>query len=141
QSVNDSPRALSSHVVRKGVVANIVGVAVPALAALVAVPRLINSLGSSRFGALSLAWAFINAAGVLDLGIGRALTRFLAVQEEKDERREGAIIWTCLGIMTLVGSLGAALGVLSADQMASYFAHGDAPLRVETAAALRVLST
>src|SRR5205085_9627778 len=55
--------------------------------------------------------------------------------------REGAIIWTCLGIMTLVGSLGAALGVLSADQMASYFAHGDAPLRVETAAALRVLST
>src|SRR5205823_6519599 len=51
-----------------------------------------------------------------------------------------AIIWTCLVVMAVVGSLAGVAGIFSADAIASYFGHGDAELRSETAAALRVLS-
>ena len=45
---------------------------------MVAIPHLIASIGNERFGLLSLAWAMMSYAGVLDLGIGRALTQMVS---------------------------------------------------------------
>lgn len=54
------------------------GLVLPLLVAVVAVPHLIERLGSERFGLLALAWGLIGYAGVLDLGIGRALTQMVS---------------------------------------------------------------
>jgi O-antigen/teichoic acid export membrane protein len=46
--------------------------------ALLALPHLLSSLGSERFGLLSLAWALTVVSGLFDLGIGRATTKHIA---------------------------------------------------------------
>lgn len=57
---------------------NLAGLSVPLLIAVVTVPQLISKLGNERFGLLALAWGLIGYAGALDLGIGRALTQWVA---------------------------------------------------------------
>src|SRR5438309_29428 len=57
---------------------NILGQAVPLLAGLVAIPTLTRSLGDARFGLLALMWAIIGYFSLLDLGLGRATTKFVA---------------------------------------------------------------
>jgi len=76
----------------------------------------------------------------LDLGIGRALTRFLAVHDERDPDREATIVWTALAAIFALGMLGGSLVWAFANPLASSFAHGDASLQRETASAIRVLS-
>lgn len=48
------------------------------------VPVLIGRLGTERFGVLVLVWALVGYAGVLDLGLGRALARIVARRRNSD---------------------------------------------------------
>lgn len=47
-------------------------------AGLVAVPILIEKMGVERFGLLSIAWMIVGYFGLLDMGLGRALTQRIA---------------------------------------------------------------
>jgi O-antigen/teichoic acid export membrane protein len=134
------PRRIESGVIRRGLVANVAGVVLPTLVAIVAVRILVASLGQSRFGVLSLTWGFISAIGLLDLGIGRALTRFLAVRTEKDESREGAVVWTSLATLFVIGTAGGAIGWIASEPLARLFVHDEQSLFKETAQSLRLLS-
>lgn len=67
---------------RKNLVANITGVVLPTLAALLAIPQLINLLGLERFGLLSLGWMLVGFWGLLDFGLARAITH--AVSSESN---------------------------------------------------------
>ena len=64
---------LSSHISW-----NLAGLVLPLLVAVVTVPHLIEQLGTERFGLLALAWGLMGYAGILDIGIGRALTQMVA---------------------------------------------------------------
>jgi O-antigen/teichoic acid export membrane protein len=83
------------------------------VAAFIAVPLLVHSLGVQRFGVLALAWVVIGYAQVFDLGIGRALVKLTSEQigagRERDNPR---FFWTALGGMLLLGC--AAGGVVAA---------------------------
>lgn len=57
---------------------NLAGLTLPLLVAAVTIPHLIDKLGNERFGLLALAWGLLGYAGVLDLGIGRALTQMVS---------------------------------------------------------------
>ena len=62
--------------------------ALPLFVAAATVPSLIDRVGAERFGLLALVWGLIGYAGVLDLGVSRALTQRIAsllVQGEKVE--------------------------------------------------------
>lgn len=93
-------------------------------------PLMISRLGLDAFGVWAVTGAFASYAGLLDLGIGRALIRFIAVYDAAgDERR----IEECVGlglIATLVVGTASAvaafflapfaadqLGVLDSDEM------------------------
>jgi O-antigen/teichoic acid export membrane protein len=119
---------------------NVLGAVAPSLAGLLFIPAIVAGLGRDRFGVLSLAWVFINSVGILDLGIGRALTRFLAAREEPDPSREAATVWTSLAAILALGVSGGALVWALASPIASTLAHGDAAVRGETASTLRVLA-
>jgi O-antigen/teichoic acid export membrane protein len=121
-------------------ISNVVAVVVPSLIAIFAVRVLVGQLGPSRFGVLSLAWSFIGAIGLLDLGIGRALTRYLAARTETDEARESAVVWTSLAALFLIGIAVAAVGWIVSEPVARLFVHDDWSLLPETARALRVMS-
>jgi O-antigen/teichoic acid export membrane protein len=84
-------------------------------AAGLAIPLLVDELGTSRFGLLALAWAAIGTFGVLDLGIGRALTREVARRLSGDGEPVEALVSTFLAILALLGLVGgiALLGLAS----------------------------
>src|SRR5690606_5475013 len=50
------------------------------LAAVVAVPVLIDRLGAERFGVLMLVLGIVAASGLLDLGLGRAVTHLVSLR-------------------------------------------------------------
>ena len=59
---------------------NISGIALPMAAGFLVVPDLIQRLGHDRFGMLSICWMLVGYFGILDLGLGRGLTQYLAKQ-------------------------------------------------------------
>jgi O-antigen/teichoic acid export membrane protein len=97
-----------SNALARNTALNLVGQAVPLAAALVAIPWLIRGLGADRFGVLTLAWATIGYFGLVDLGLGRALTHAVATRLGSDRETELVSIgWTALTLMFLLGAAGA----------------------------------
>lgn len=66
---------------------NVLGTLLPMLAGVMVVPGLLRMLGAERFGILALAWVLVGYFGLLDLGLGRALTQFLAQKEAENMPR------------------------------------------------------
>ena len=87
---------------------NVVGQVVPMLAAVIAIPILIQHLGASRFGVLTLAWAAIGYFNLFDFGLGRALTQVIAARLASSEVRGelSTVAWTALSLMLLLGVVG-----------------------------------
>lgn len=63
---------------RSKIIWSVVGLVLPLLSAAVFFPVLLARLQAERFGIMALAWSLLSAASVLDLGIGRATTQYVA---------------------------------------------------------------
>lgn len=69
-----------------------------------AIPVLVHGLGDEKFGILALLWAVVGYFSLLDLGISRANTKFLAEADAMgDKKLSSRITWTSL---TVSGGLG-----------------------------------
>jgi O-antigen/teichoic acid export membrane protein len=77
------------HGLLGGTAWNLLGLVVPLVVAVVAIPWLMSALGLKRFGFLALVWAVVGYASVLDLGIGKTLIRLVA-RQLADGKREAA---------------------------------------------------
>lgn len=102
-----STRATGTPLLARNALLNLGGQLLPLAVALVAIPVLVAALDRHRLGVLTLAWAAIGYFGMLDLGLGRALTQAVAVRV--GERREGeipAVVWTTLALMAALGVAG-----------------------------------
>jgi len=89
---------------------NLLGFGLPLLVAVVCIPPLVESLGTARFGLLTLIWAVVSYFGVFDLGLGRALTQQVssALGAGRDDAVPG-IACTGLSAMLLLGIVAGAL--------------------------------
>ncbi len=89
---------------------NLVGLGLPLAVALVTVPFVLRGLGVARFGVLSLVWILLNYFTILDLGLNRALTKFVAEALGRgDHERVPALLWTTVVVQTALGVLGGVL--------------------------------
>ena len=108
-TANDT-RLMSGRLLAHNVFFNLIGQGVPLVAAIFAIPLLIEKLGIERFGILTLSWMVIGYFSLFDLGLGRALTQLVAeklgVGLEKDIP---ALVWTAMLLMMIMGTFGAAL--------------------------------
>lgn len=86
---------------------NLAGSILPMIAALFAFPALLHGLGRERFGLLSLIWMIVGYFGILDLGLGRALTKMTAqwIGQRRHEELP-SLFWTSIAMMILMGILG-----------------------------------
>jgi O-antigen/teichoic acid export membrane protein len=92
----------------RNVLWNLLGNGMPLLVAIVAIPVLIEELGTERFGVLTLAWMVVGYFSLFDLGLGRALTKLVAERLGKGRNTEiAALIWTAMSLMGMLGVLGA----------------------------------
>ena len=82
----------------------------PLLAAIVTIPILIATLGTERFGILTLIWALVSYFGLFDLGLGRALTQQLAASWARGEQgRADRLIGTALLATVVLGLVAGSL--------------------------------
>lgn len=89
---------------------NLAGQLVPLIVAVAAMPYVIHELGSERFGILSIAWVLLSYSTLLDLGLGRATTKFIAEHLGRDESEKlPAILWTSVWAQLALGLAGALL--------------------------------
>jgi O-antigen/teichoic acid export membrane protein len=67
-----------------------------------------RDLGESRFGLLTVLWTFVGYFGLLDFGISRAVTKFVAdglVDPSENDPR--TVAWSSLGLATVLGIVAA----------------------------------
>ena len=89
---------------------NAVGQGVPLLVGLAAIPITAQALGPARFGILGLIWSVLGYAGSLDLGLGRATTKFVAEHLSRGDQAAARQVASVAFIGQLL--LGIAGGVL-----------------------------
>lgn len=70
------------------IISNVTGMVLPMLVGVLTVPGLLQRLGHERFGVLALGWALVGYFGFLDLGMGRALTQYLASADRAGTSRQ-----------------------------------------------------
>jgi O-antigen/teichoic acid export membrane protein len=121
---------------------NAIGQAAPMVVGLVAIPTVIAWLGKERLGVLFLAWMLLGYFGLLDLGIGRATTRFVAQANGEGRRdRIAPVVWAGAWVHLLMGLLAGGLFALSTFPIVSRLLAIPGPLVEESRAALLLLST
>lgn len=99
---------LSGRVLARNTLFNFVGQAIPLLIGIVTIPFVVDGLGTERFGILSLAWVVMGSFGTVDLGLGWAVTKFVASALGEDETEKiPPLVWTAVATQALFGVLGA----------------------------------
>jgi O-antigen/teichoic acid export membrane protein len=88
---------------------NFTGLALPLLLAFLVMPVISRNLGAARFGLLGLAWALLEYFSLLDVGLGRATTKFVAERVADRPPELVEIITVSVLSQTLTGILGGAL--------------------------------
>lgn len=87
---------------------NALGQGFPLLVGVVALPAIIRGLGTPAFGAFQLAWAVLGYFALLDLGLGRATTKFVAEYVAKgDTKRIWDAVTGSLAVQAVLGVAGA----------------------------------
>lgn len=134
-------RLTSGRLLARNTVINLAGQGASIALALVCIPLVIDALGTARFGTLTLVWAVIGYFGVLDLGLGWALSQ--SVAEKLGGAREDEIpaaVWTTLAAIFALGLCGTALALAGAR----WLVHGpldlSGALAAEAVASIRILA-
>jgi O-antigen/teichoic acid export membrane protein len=98
------------RILARNSILNAVGLGVPMLVAVVAMPILLSGLGLQRFGVLALVWLAVGYFSVFDLGLGRALTRVVAERLACGRISDlSRLIWTGIILLATMGAVAGAL--------------------------------
>lgn len=101
---------LPSSFLARNTLLNLVGLALPALVALLATPLSIRLLGIERYGFLGLAMVVLSYATLFDLGLSRAATKYAAeAVGAGGSGRVERIFWTTLLSQVVLGIAGGLL--------------------------------
>jgi O-antigen/teichoic acid export membrane protein len=140
QKLHDDASLTSGHLLARNVMWNGLGEAGPLVAALIAMPILVHSLGTERFGVIALAWTVFAYFSLFDGGLGSALTKLasdrLATHRDNEVRD---LFWTCLALMAALGVIGS-LCFVAACPLLVHLLRVPADLRHETLDAFYLLA-
>jgi O-antigen/teichoic acid export membrane protein len=108
EKADDFAYVSDSKVVARNAIWSVVGRAAPMIVAIALTPRLIHMLGDSRWGVFTIALSLTGMMGLFDFGIGRALTRTVAVSLG-DNKDAGPSVMTGIVALTALGFVGTLL--------------------------------
>jgi O-antigen/teichoic acid export membrane protein len=143
-SITSASNLVSGRLVARNVLWNLLGQGAPLLVAIALIPILVRSLGTERFGILTLAWVFIGYFSLFDLGLGRALTQAVARRlgaADVDGRDElPAVVWTALSLMLGLAIVGLVVVLIVSPALVQSVLRVPANLQRETLTAFALLS-
>ena len=120
---------------------NVLGQGLPLVVGLAALPITLRALGDARFGLLGLAWAILGYVGALDLGLGRATTKYVAEYlAAGDEARLRSVGTLAVASQTALGLLGGVLFALVAPVLVDDVLRVTPALRGEARAMMLALA-
>jgi O-antigen/teichoic acid export membrane protein len=123
-----------------GVAWNALGRGLPLLLALALTPVLVGQLGIERWGVFTLALALVGVFGILDLGVGPALTRALSERMGTGTRQdEEALVGSAIAVLLGLSLVGAAAAWWLVVPLVERVLNVPPALQAETIAAMRVL--
>lgn len=86
---------------------NFLGMALPLIVGIIAIPFAIKGLGKEEFGILSIAWVILGYFGLFDFGLSRATTKFVSEMLGKNDILSiPPIIWTSIFVSIILGFIG-----------------------------------
>jgi O-antigen/teichoic acid export membrane protein len=136
-----TPRRTSAQRLSSNAALNVIGQAIQLLTALAVVPFLIRGLGSDAFGAFQLVWVVLGYLALVDIGLGRATTRFVADALGRNASSEvPEIVWSAGMLQAALGTLGAAVLVAISGLLTRNVLHVPPHLQGEVVAALRLMA-
>lgn len=111
--------AADSPNVARNAIWNVSGTLVSLLVGLVALPILLHALGAARLGVFTLALGLIGFSGLLDMGLGRALTQGVssALGAGRPRKDVAAMVWHVLRLLTFFGLVWTVLLWAAAPQL------------------------
>jgi O-antigen/teichoic acid export membrane protein len=118
-------------------VLNLGGAAVPILVGLPCLGILARQLGTEQFSLMMLTLALVGYAGVLDLGLSRAVTAVVGGQGDDHAGKTRTLV-TALLIVTLVGLLGTVVLFVTAPSLVVGLLGVSEPLRANAILAFRL---
>lgn len=116
------------------------GRGIPLLFAVIAIPFVIDGLGTERFGVLTIVWIVIGYFGLFDMGLGRATTKFVADEEVRGGGQLSPIIFTSIFLLIGFGIITGLLIVVATPYLVNDLLNIPAPLIEETRKAFYILS-
>jgi O-antigen/teichoic acid export membrane protein len=123
-----------------GVAWNALGRGLPLLLALALTPVLVGQLGIERWGLFTLALALVGMFGMLDLGVGPALTRALSERIGAGDRDgEATLVASALAALVASSAVFAALAWWGTRPLVEHVLNVPPRLIEESVAAMRVL--
>jgi len=128
------------NILAQNTLINFFGQAIPLIFAVVAIPFVIDGLGTERFGVLTIVWIIIGYFGLFDMGIGRATTKFVADIEARGEQKLSPIIITSIVLLITFGIIGSGLIITLTPLIVKEVLNIPAELIGETVNAFYVLS-
>jgi O-antigen/teichoic acid export membrane protein len=123
---------MSSSQLRAGVALTYVNIGANTAFMFVVTPLMLQKLGASGFGMYALIGAFAGYLGLLDLGLGAAVTRYVAASRARnDERTAGGVVSLSLAIQCGMSLVAMLVGVALYHRLGSFFGEtlSDAQLR------------
>src|ERR1700755_723949 len=93
---------MSSRTVRNALF-NVVGALLPPLVGVLAIRGMLGALGRSELGVFSLALGVVGMTTLLDLGIGRGLTRLVALSSKAEGKKADGAVSAGLLLLFLIG--------------------------------------
>lgn len=137
--MSSGPAMSLSYRILKNVAWNFVGQGWILLISLFAIPYMIQKLTVSLYGIYVLTSAIVGYFSFLELGFGAAGVKFIAQYlAEKNTQKARDVFWTCLCVYGVMGSLGAAVIVFSADYGVRHFFRVPAEYQGVSVTALKV---
>lgn len=117
------------------------GRVIPLFIGLVAIPILIELLGVTRFGILTLAWVFIGYSNIFDFGISRAGVKFISDcigENKKDEIP--LIFWTLTIVLLSIGGVIAFFLYVSSSNLVPIIMESNVELESEVLYVIRLVA-
>jgi O-antigen/teichoic acid export membrane protein len=115
---------IKADLLARNTILNMVGLGLPMIVGVLALPLTIRWLGTERFGILSLVWVVVGYLAFFDLGLSRATTKFIAEALGKGTPEEiPGILWTTVFSQAVLGLAGTALLTLATPFIVDRFLH------------------
>jgi len=104
------PTSMDGAKLAKHTAFNFAGQILPLLAGIALIPYIVRGLGPDRFGMLGIIWVVFGYFSLMDLGLGRATTKFVAQSLAKGEAgRISEMVWSSIILQLVFGLAGGAI--------------------------------